>query len=166
MSYTVDLLDGFARLIAAAGLGVYRPDGVYGAGEVVRTHIATLRGAPTGAPPRPLTVRQVTGWLTRHPATLTEEDRAGLKDVLARCLELDTAAGHVRDFGEILSDCLGAKPRPGSTRSTPASCTASPASRSTCSETSRWRASAPLPPAWPHRGTLRPKSEAIVSAPG
>ncbi|WP_392671817.1 transposase [Streptomyces sp. LN785] len=49
----------------------------------------------------------MTGWLTRRPATLTEEDRAGLKEVLARCPELDKAAGHVRDFGEILTDRLG-----------------------------------------------------------
>lgn len=52
-------------------------------------------------------MRQVTGWLTRQPATLTEKDRTGLKDILARCPELDTAAGHVRDFGEILTDRLG-----------------------------------------------------------
>lgn len=77
--------------------------------QMVRAHIATLRGAPTGAPPRPPTVRQVTGWLTRHPTALSEDDRAGLKDVLARCPELDTAAGHVRDFGEILSGRLGAR---------------------------------------------------------
>ncbi|MFG2677355.1 ISL3 family transposase [Streptomyces sp. NPDC048445] len=76
--------------------------------QMVRAHIATLRTAPANAPPRPPTVRQVTGWLTRHPATLAEEDRAGLKDVLARCPELDNAAGHVRDFGEILSNRLGA----------------------------------------------------------
>ncbi|MFJ5901614.1 ISL3 family transposase [Streptomyces sp. NPDC093064] len=75
---------------------------------MVRAHIATLRGAPPAAPPRPPTVRQVTGWLTRHPTTLAEEDHAGLKDVLARCPELDTAAGHVRDFGEILTGRLGA----------------------------------------------------------
>ncbi len=75
---------------------------------MVRAHIATLRGAPSAAPPRPPTVRQVTGWLTLHPAALTEEERAGLKDVLTRCPELDSAAGHVRDFGEILSDRLGA----------------------------------------------------------
>ncbi|MFG2472398.1 transposase [Streptomyces canus] len=31
-----------------------------------------------------------------------------MKDVLARRPELDAAAGHVRDFGEILSDRLGA----------------------------------------------------------
>ncbi|MFE7045256.1 transposase [Streptomyces atratus] len=74
---------------------------------MVRAHIATLRGAPSEAPPRPPAVRQVTGWLTRHPTTLTEEDRAGLKEVLARCPELDKAAGHVRDFGKILADRLG-----------------------------------------------------------
>ncbi|MFI7351905.1 ISL3 family transposase [Streptomyces sp. NPDC049936] len=74
---------------------------------MVRAYIATLRRAPAGAPPRPPTVRQVTGWLTRHPTTLTEEDRAGLKEVLARCPELNKAAGHVRDFGEILTDRLG-----------------------------------------------------------
>ncbi|MFF0478850.1 hypothetical protein [Streptomyces sp. NPDC004284] len=49
----------------------------------------------------------MTGLLTRHPATLTEEDQACLKEVLARCPELDTAAGHVRAFGEILTERLG-----------------------------------------------------------
>ncbi|MFC9759732.1 ISL3 family transposase [Streptomyces sp. NPDC056921] len=75
---------------------------------MVRAHIATLRGAPSAASPRPPTVRQVTGWLTRHPTALNEEDRVALKDVLARCPELDTAAGHVRDFGEMLTGRLGA----------------------------------------------------------
>ncbi|GAA4112977.1 hypothetical protein GCM10022284_64570 [Streptomyces hundungensis] len=74
---------------------------------MVRAHIATLRGAPS-TPPRPPTVRQATGWLTRHPTALSGEDRVGLKAVLARCTELDTAAGHVRGFGEILTDRLGA----------------------------------------------------------
>ncbi|GHI40060.1 transposase [Streptomyces violascens] len=78
--------------------------------QMVRSHVAMLRGAPAGAPSRPPpTVRQVTGWLTRHPTALSEDDRVGLKDVLARCPELDTAAGHVRDFGEILTDRLGAR---------------------------------------------------------
>ncbi|MGW0395362.1 hypothetical protein ACWDYJ_31710 [Streptomyces sp. NPDC003042] len=77
--------------------------------QMVRARIATLRGDPAGAPPRPPTVRQVTGWLTRHPTVLSEDDRASLKDVLARCPELDMAAGHVRDFGEMLSDRLGAR---------------------------------------------------------
>ncbi|MGW6843538.1 hypothetical protein [Streptomyces sp. NPDC054958] len=49
----------------------------------------------------------MTGRLTRHPTTLSEDDRADLKDVLARCPELDTAAAHIRDFGEILTERLG-----------------------------------------------------------
>ena len=53
--------------------------------QMVRAHIATLRGTPAGTPPRPPTVRQVTGWLTRHPTALSEEDRAGLKDVPEGC---------------------------------------------------------------------------------
>ncbi|MER5726916.1 transposase [Streptomyces sp. NPDC002138] len=99
---------------------------------MVRAHIATLRGAPSTAPPRPPTVRQVTGWLTRHPAALSEEDRVGLKDVLARCPELDTAASSAR------YPPAASAPRSlhGSTPSTPASCPGSPASHSTCSATS------------------------------
>ncbi|MFF8880773.1 transposase [Streptomyces flaveolus] len=49
----------------------------------------------------------MTGWLTRHPTTLAEDDRVSLKEVLARCPGRDTAAGHVRGFGEILTDRLG-----------------------------------------------------------
>ncbi|WP_244190371.1 ISL3 family transposase [Streptomyces caeruleatus] len=75
--------------------------------QMVRAHIASLRAAPPQAPPPPPTVRQVTGWLTRHPTALSEEDLAALKGVLARCPELDAAAGHVRDFGEMMAHRLG-----------------------------------------------------------
>ncbi|MFJ9868886.1 ISL3 family transposase [Streptomyces sp. NPDC101165] len=75
--------------------------------QMVRAYIATLRAAPPKALPPPPTVRQVTGWLTRHPTALSEEERAALKDVLARCPELDAAAKHVRGFGEILTNRLG-----------------------------------------------------------
>ncbi|MFF8840285.1 hypothetical protein [Streptomyces sp. NPDC015130] len=51
----------------------------------------------------------MTGRLTRRPTALTEDDHAALKNVLARCPELGTVAGHVRDFGEILSGRLGAR---------------------------------------------------------
>lgn len=103
---------------------------------MVRAHVATLRGTPSGTPPRPPTVRQVTGWLTRHPETLSEDERADLKEVLARCPELDAAAEHVRDFGEILGRRSGARLPPGSLPSTPASSLVSPASHCTCSGTS------------------------------
>ncbi|MFE1315646.1 hypothetical protein [Streptomyces sp. NPDC058755] len=75
--------------------------------QMFRAYIAALRAAPPQAPPPPPTVRQVTGWLTRHPTALGEEERAALKDVLARCPELDTAAQQNRDFGEILTNRLG-----------------------------------------------------------
>jgi hypothetical protein len=48
MSYTVDLLDGLARLLDAAGLGTYRPDGTYGPGETAIT-IAAAPPAPDRA---------------------------------------------------------------------------------------------------------------------
>ncbi|MFI6149886.1 hypothetical protein [Streptomyces sp. NPDC051109] len=66
--------------------------------QMVRSQVATLREAPAGAPPRPPTVRQLTGWLTRDPTALSEDDRPRLKDVLARRPKLVTAAGLVRDF--------------------------------------------------------------------
>jgi len=79
--------------------------------QMVRANIATLRVTPATAPPPPPppppTVRQVTGWLTRHPASLSEEERASLKTILARCPELDAAAAHIHDFGEILTHRLG-----------------------------------------------------------
>ncbi|MFD5520706.1 transposase [Streptomyces sp. NPDC127066] len=49
----------------------------------------------------------MTGWLTPHSTALSREDHADLKNVLVRCPELD-AAGHVRDFGEILTSRLDA----------------------------------------------------------
>ena len=71
-----------------------------------------------------------------YPTALSEEDRADLKNVLAHCPALDAAAGHVRDFGEILPTASAPLSRPGSTPSTPANCPASPTSHSTYSETS------------------------------
>ncbi|MEU8893507.1 ISL3 family transposase [Streptomyces sp. NPDC048442] len=75
--------------------------------QMVRAHIADLRGSPPHAPPAPPTVRQVTGWLTRHPTSLSDDDRTALKSVLAHCPELETAAEHIRGFGKILTDRLG-----------------------------------------------------------
>ncbi|MBB4789730.1 transposase [Streptomyces nodosus] len=61
------------------------------------------------APPPP-SVRQVTGWLTRHPATLTEEENLHRTAVLDRCPELASAAELTSSFAEMLTtlsgDCL------------------------------------------------------------
>jgi transposase len=49
----------------------------------------------------------VTGWLTRHPDRLTEDEHLGLKAILKRCPELRAAADHVRAFGEMLTHLRG-----------------------------------------------------------
>ncbi|WP_328827846.1 ISL3 family transposase [Streptomyces ureilyticus] len=75
----------------------------------VRDYLAAFRpkaGTPVPAPP---SVRQVTGWLTRHPTTLSEEEHQHLKTILARCPELGTSHQRIRDFGEILTCRLGAQ---------------------------------------------------------
>jgi hypothetical protein len=41
MTYTVDLLDGLARLLAEQGLGTFRPDGLYAPDETAITIAAT-----------------------------------------------------------------------------------------------------------------------------
>ncbi|MFK0296685.1 minor capsid protein [Streptomyces sp. NPDC090442] len=45
MSYTADLLDGLARLLAEHGVATYRPDGQYAPGDTALT-IATVPPAP------------------------------------------------------------------------------------------------------------------------
>jgi transposase len=60
----------------------------------------------TPAPPPP-SVRQVTGWLTRHPATLTEEEKLHRKAVLNRIPELASAAELTSSFAEMLTTLDG-----------------------------------------------------------
>nr|WP_153506892.1 ISL3 family transposase [Streptomyces alkaliterrae] len=69
--------------------------------EWARRELPVLEGAPP--PPAPPSTRQVTGWLTRHPATLTEEEKLHRKAVLARCPELEAAAELISSFAEILT---------------------------------------------------------------
>ncbi|MEV4751695.1 ISL3 family transposase [Streptosporangium sp. NPDC049248] len=68
-------------------------------------HHERLALAPI-APPAP-TVRQVTSWLTRHPDSLTEDDKLQLKPILDHCPELRAASGHIRVFGEMLTELSG-----------------------------------------------------------
>ncbi|MFG2732114.1 transposase [Streptomyces canus] len=58
-------------------------------------------------PPAPPSVRQVTGWLTRRPSMLTEDEHQQLKAVLDACPELATAHRLVRDFGNMLTQRTG-----------------------------------------------------------
>ncbi|MFF4509043.1 transposase [Streptomyces sp. NPDC001401] len=44
----------------------------------------------------------MTGWLTRHPDTLSNEETRQLKLTLAACPELATAHEHIRTLGQML----------------------------------------------------------------
>ncbi|MFJ9909822.1 ISL3 family transposase [Streptomyces sp. NPDC101152] len=59
--------------------------------------------------PPPPSVRQVTGWLTRHPATLTQEEKLHRKAVLNRCPELASAAQLTSSFAEMLTTLSGTR---------------------------------------------------------
>lgn len=60
-----------------------------------------LGSAPkTPAPPK---VRQVTGWLLRHPDGLGPDEKAKVDDIRARCAHLDATATHVTAFAEMLT---------------------------------------------------------------
>ncbi|MET9832334.1 ISL3 family transposase [Streptomyces sp. NPDC006385] len=81
-----------------------------------RGHYSTVRdwarrGLPrpegfTPAPPPP-SVRLVTGWLTWHPATLTEEEKLHRKVVLDHCPVLASAAELTSSFAEMLTTLSG-----------------------------------------------------------
>ncbi len=49
----------------------------------------------------------MTGWLTRHPDRLTDDQAQRLKEILARCPALDRTAYHVRAFAELMNDRQG-----------------------------------------------------------
>ncbi|WP_329537697.1 transposase (plasmid) [Streptomyces sp. NBC_01450] len=57
--------------------------------------------------PPPLSIRQVTGWLTRHPATLTDQEKLHRKAVRDRCPELASAAELTSSFAEMLTTLSG-----------------------------------------------------------
>jgi transposase len=81
--------------------------GYHGSYSTVRHHLRQFRVPPEPIAPVPPSVRWVTGWITRHPDALTGEEKHQLKAVLARCPELDAAAGHVRSFATMLTALTG-----------------------------------------------------------
>ena len=82
-------------------------NGYHGSYSLVRRYLEQHREKPDPIAATPPTVRQVTGWLTRHPDTLSEDDRPRLKAVLEQCSQLQAAAKHIRAFGEIVTTLQG-----------------------------------------------------------
>jgi hypothetical protein len=84
-----------------------RDRGYDGSYPVVRNYLDQHRPARAPLPPAPPTVRDVTGWLTRHPDSLTEDERPRLKDILERCPELQAASDQVRAFAVMITQLTG-----------------------------------------------------------
>lgn len=72
-----------------------RERGYSGGESVVKKYVHRLREAfPLDPPRKTPSVRDVTGWLTRHPDRLTDDQAQRLKEIPARCPELDRERGH------------------------------------------------------------------------
>ena len=76
--------------------------GSYGA---VRDYLQPFRALGTAPPaaPAPPKVRDITGWMLRHPDSLDAGEQVKLKEVLARCPHLDATAAHVGAFAEMMT---------------------------------------------------------------
>lgn len=82
--------------------------GFKGSYAIVRKFVEQYRSRPdlTSAP-RPPSVRQVTGWICRHPDNLVSRDAEQLGKILGRCPELASAVELVRSFAEMMTHLHG-----------------------------------------------------------
>lgn len=78
--------------------------GYRGSVKTVRRYLQPLRGGQTTTlqPPAPPTTRDVTGWLTRHPDSLTDDERTARDTILDRSPALRITRDLVSEFAEIL----------------------------------------------------------------
>jgi len=83
--------------------------GYRGSAGIVRNYLRPFRQLGTTPPlvPAPPKVRDMASWLLRHPDSLDADEQLKLKQVLARCPDLDAVAGHVASFAEIMSELGG-----------------------------------------------------------
>lgn len=82
--------------------------GFTGGYGIVRAFVEQHRSRPDlGSVVKPLSVREVTGWICRHPDHLVESDAGRLRAVLGRCPELATAVDLVRSFAAMVTGLNG-----------------------------------------------------------
>jgi transposase len=81
-----------------------RAQGYRGSATIVRTYLRPFRELGSTPPPAPAPpkVRDLTGWLLRHPDSLDADEQLRLKQALAHCPDLDAVASHVAAFAEIM----------------------------------------------------------------
>jgi len=79
--------------------------GYQGSGKTVRRYLQPFRASLTAPAPVPVapSIRQVTGWLTRHPDSLDEDERLQRKAILTRSPALAATARHVSEFAQMLT---------------------------------------------------------------
>ena len=109
---------------AADLLRQLRDRGYTGSGSGLRQYLhpwrsqpprtATAPQAPTAAAATSGTrtvpsMREVTGWICRHPDDLTDTQRRNLTVVRTTCPGLDALVGHVRAFAAMLTQLAGQK---------------------------------------------------------
>jgi len=83
--------------------------GYRGSVKTVRRYLQPLRDTQTTTPqpPTPPTARDATGWLTRHPDSLTDDERGARDEVLDRSPALRATRDQVSEFAQILTQRRG-----------------------------------------------------------
>jgi len=83
--------------------------GYRGSIKTVRRYLQPLRSGQTTTPrpAAPTTVRDATGWLTRHPESLTDQERGARDALLDRSPMLRATRDQVGEFAEILTQRRG-----------------------------------------------------------
>jgi Transposase len=77
--------------------------GYPGSSETVRCHLAPFRLAAPPQPPAPPASRQVTGWITSKPGSLSGDEATAIAAITAQCPHLATLHARVAAFAKILT---------------------------------------------------------------
>lgn len=91
-----------------------REQGYRGSAQTVYRYLRPFRAGRTTpaatvtpASPAPPKIRHVTGWIMRDPENLTDKECLRLKEILARCPELEATRRHVGGFACVIRNLGG-----------------------------------------------------------